>query len=824
MSMAEHTKTPRASESPSPGDTAVEERIRKLLLTPEQLFFDVDAGKVADLDDGGKVFDVIGQPRALKALEMAIQVNAKGYNVFATGMAGTGKRTAITKMLAAVVSQKRKLRDIAFVHNFARPDAPEVLYFPKGRGTEFQERMKRLTEHVAKEVRALFQNLTFRDTRDKLLVETEGQESRTLADFENRLRDDGFRIVQVEGDENQDPRSDIVPVVDGEAVDFQELQKHVSEGRLDPERWESMRERYYKHLDEMEHLYRDLRIKRNEVEESISDLRAKTLKPKVDEAIQDIRNDFDDPAISAYLDRVAADIAENSTVFLPDAPPKDELGNPPRRRYEVNVVLDHGETEGAPVIFERQPDYHRLVGRQDQTFDSHGEPHTSFVSIRAGSLIQASGGYLILRAEDILSDEDSWNALKRALQDGVVEIRNQPGPFNMQASGLNPAPVKVDVKVIIMGSENIYDVLYNTDEAFQKLFKVPAEFDSSMERTDEAVRRYIGFTRLITSDEGLKPLDHGGIAQIVRHGVRMSEFRSKLSTRFGIIADLIREADYWAGQMGKTVIDDQAVRRAQDERSHMHNLPEEKIDEEILSGELIISFQDNAVGRINGLAILDRGYYSFARPMVITARVSPGSDGIINIERESGLSGEIHDKGVYILEGFLQSTYARDFPISIRASVCFEQSYIEVDGDSASSTEIYVLLSAIAEIPLRQDVAVTGSVNQMGEIQAVGGVSEKIEGFYAICKQVGLTGSQGVIIPQKNIENVVLNREVERAVAEGMFHVYGVETVNEGLEILTGLEAGKRTQKGPFKSGTVNALVEKRLHEMARTMKEFGNS
>ncbi len=822
--MAQDPKTPRTSESPSPGDTAVVERIRSLVINHDQLSFDIAPSDVAALDDGGKVFDVIGQPRALKALEMAIQVHAKGYNVFATGMAGTGKRTAITKMLAAVMPEKRKLLDIAFVHNFNRPDAPEVLYFPKGRGAEFKDRMRKLTDELASEVRALFQDLSFRETRDKLLVETEGQESRTLAEFENRLRRDGFRIVQLEGDENQDMRSDIVPVVDGEAVDFQELQKHVSEGRLEPDHWESMRERYYKHLDEMEHLYRDLRKKRNEVEESISDLRAKTLKPKVDEAIEGIKKEFDDPIVVSYLDRAAADIVESSALFLPDAPPKDELGNPPRQRYDVNVVLDHGETQGVPVIFERQPDYHRLVGRQDQTFDPHGDPHTSFVNIRAGSLIQASGGYLILRAEDILSDEDSWNALKRALQDGVVEIRNQPGPFNMQASGLSPAPVKVDVKVVVMGSENIYDALYNTDEEFQKLFKVPAEFDSSMERTDEAVTRYIGFTRLITSDEGLKPLDHGGIAAIVRQGVRMSEFRSKLSTRFGIIADLIREADYWAGKMGKNIIDDEAVRRAQSERSHMHNLPEEKIDEEILSGELIISFRDNAVGRINGLAVLDRGYYAFARPMVITARVSPGNDGIINIERESGLSGEIHDKGVYILEGFLQSTYARNFPISIRASVCFEQSYIEVDGDSASSTEIYVLLSAIAEVPLRQDVAVTGSVNQMGDIQAVGGVSEKIEGFYAICKQVGLTGSQGVIIPRKNIENVILNREVEQAIANGMFHVYGVETVNEGLEILTGLEAGRRTQRGTFKAGTVNSLVEKRLQEMARTMKEFGSS
>jgi predicted ATP-dependent protease len=441
--------------------------------------------------------------------------------------------------------------------------------------------------------------------------------------------------------------------------------------------------------------------------------------------------------------------------------------------------------------------------------------------LRPGSLIQASGGFLVVRAEDILSEEESWNSLKRALQDGKTEIRNHPGPLSMPTHSLKPEPVAVDVKVIIMGNENIYDYLYNLDEEFQKLFKVPAEFDYVMDRHESATREYINFARMITRDEGLMPLEYEGIAAVVEFGVRMAESRSKLSTRFSQVADLIRESHYQARKANRNTITRDDVGAALDQRRYLYNMPEEKIDEMILSGELIISVQEKAVGRINGLAIVDRGYYSFARPMLITSRVAPGTDGIINIERESGLSGEIHDKGIYILEGFMQSTYARDFPLSIRASVCFEQSYVEVDGDSASSTEIYVLLSAIADIPLRQDTAVSGSVNQMGEIQAVGGISEKVEGFYEICRKTGLTGTQGVIIPRQNLPNLVLSKHVQRATRDGVFHIYAVETIDEGLEILTGLDAGKRTPKGPYKPGTVNARVEERLREMAYQVKHF---
>jgi predicted ATP-dependent protease len=384
--------------------------------------------------------------------------------------------------------------------------------------------------------------------------------------------------------------------------------------------------------------------------------------------------------------------------------------------------------------------------------------------------------------------------------------------------------VEIDTKIIIMGNEHVYDLLYNTDEDFPKLFKVPAEFDSVMDRDEKGTREYIHFIRRISREEELLEFDYSGIAAVIEYAVRIAEFKNKLTTRFSVVADLLREADYWGRKMGRSGIDREIVLRTLEERHFLHNLPEEKIDEQILSGEILMALSGSMVGRINGLAILDRGYYSFGRPLVITARTAPGHDGIINIERESGLSGEIHDKGVLIIEGYLQTQYARDFPLSIRASICFEQSYIEVDGDSASSAEIYALLSAIAELPLRQDLAVTGSVNQMGDIQPVGGISEKIEGFFEICRKTGLTGNQGVIIPLLNMPNLVLSAGVQEAVGAEKFHLFAVSNVDEGMEILTGIPAGSKGSRGTYPPASVNGKVQKRLREMAMQVKDFGGN
>ena len=804
-----------ASESPN---RASAPRSGSNELTAEEVRFGVSAEEIEQLDDGNERFDIIGQPRALRALRLAIDIESKGYNIFATGLAGTGKRTAIMRMLKEYRPGKRLPKDIAYVHNFKQPDQPKVLYFEPGEAGEFRTRVSQIIDAYRRVLSTLPFHTNYKGERGRLMLQAEERETQAVSEFEQKLNAEGFEIVQV--DENDDLHADIAPIYQGESASFDDLQRMVSKGEIQEQVWNEIREKYYRFIDEMKQIFHSLQTERTGVEESLQALQIDLVRPEIEAEIARVRLDFPDARVHHYLDDLTEDLFDHMNWFRSEDAARDD--DPPQMwRYGVNVIIDHSETQGVPIILESHPDYQKLFGSQDAGGDSGGERTNTFMQLRAGSLLQASGGFLILRAEDILGGQDAWNSLKRALQDGNTEIRPAPSPFG-QGSSLKPEPIEIAVKVIIMGSEHIYDYLYNVDEEFQKLFKVPAEFDSVMIRNDSSTREYVGFMRLICRDEGLRKIDYSGIAAVVEYGVRLSEFRDRLSTQFSKIADLIREADYWAGREHRGRISREDVRRALQERKFLYDLPEEKIDEQILSGELLISVHESALGRINGLAVIDRGYYSFARPILITARVSPGTDGIINIERESGLSGEIHDKGVYILEGFLQSTYARSFPLSMNASVAFEQSYVEVDGDSASSTEIYVILSAIADIPLRQDIAVSGSVNQMGQIQPVGGISEKVEGFFEICKKMGLTGTQGVIIPRQNLSNLILTEELQQTVADGKFHIYTAETIDEGLEILTGMETGSRTPKGNFPARSINALVEKRLREMAELVKEFG--
>lgn len=776
-------------------------------LTPEAVRFAIPEEEVEEAARLTGQFDIIGQPRAVRALELAVALRAKGYNVFATGMPGTGKRSTITKLLRAQPFEKKRLRDIVFVHNFLQPDQPVALYFEAGKARGFRDQLRRLVELLQEESSVLFEQKPFKEARDKLMVETEEKENKKLAEFDKRLEDEGFAIVQV-NDEEEKEHTDIAPVVDGEATSFDDLQRRVNTGELHAADWSRIREKYYHFMDELDRIFQELRMGRLEVEKKLYELQLETMEPVVRKEIKQIRDAFPEEKSGLWLDQLEDDILGNLDLFMPADEESSEEAERQLERYGVNIVVDHTNTTENPLIVESHPDFQKLFGAQE--YRGEQDNRLGYQTLRAGSLIHASGGYLVLRAEDILSQEDAWNGLKRALQDGNTEIRNTPSPFTPPGQAIKPEPVDIDVKVIIMGSEHIYDFLYLQDEEFGKLFKVPAEFDSVMDRTPETTQQYIAFMEMICQEEELLSLTTDGKAAVLEYGVRLSEFRGKLSTRFSMVADLIRESHHWARIEGKEAIDRESVERSQAERQHLYNLPEEKFDEQVVSGEMLLSVRGRRVGCINGLSVLDRGYYAFGRPMLITARVAPGSEGIINIERESGLSGEIHDKGMYILQGFLQATYAHDFPLSINASIAFEQSYVEVDGDSASAGEAMALLSAIGEIPMRQDVAMTGSVNQLGQVQPVGGISEKIEGFYAVCKISGLTGEQGVIIPRSNTQNLILSREVQNAVDAGEFHIYVVESIDEGLHILTGMKAEQ-----------VMRRIGKRLREMAQQVKEF---
>ncbi len=786
-------------------------------LEPEVVRFQVSEKEIELQDHSDRPRQIIGQPRAVEALRLALAIRAKGYNVFAAGPSGTGKRTAIMRVLKEQPFQRDRMRDIAYVNNFNQPDRPRVLYFSPGDAGRFRRRIQELLDALKEQLPALLEKGGFREERDRIMLDMEGREAEALQSFETQLSGEGFTIVQISEEEEQ--RSDISPVIDGEPVALDELHARVNEGSLSRKHLKRIRTRYYQLMDQMNQMFFNLRGERIIAENQLQALQKETIEPLLEQQAGAIARDFVGDDIQLFLRDMKKDLLENLDLFVPDDPSREQEIHQELLRYGVNIVADHSETAQIPVIFESHPDYHKLFGTQEMNPELEGRH--GFLSLRAGSLVGASGGYLVLRAEDVLSQEELWNGLKRALQDGQTEIRTPPTPFGAPMPMLKPEPITLDMKVILMGSEHIYDLLFYQDEEFGKLFKVLSEFDTVMENLPETRQAYMDFMRMICQEEGLLPLNNPGIAAVIEYGVRLGEFRNKLSTQFSLVADLLRESSHWATSDGGSVIDRKAVEKAREMRRFLHNLPEEKYDEQISSGEMILQVRGERIGAINGLSVLDRGYYAFGRPMLITARVAPGSDGVINIERESGLSGELHDKGMYILQGFLQATYATDFPLSVNASIGFEQSYAEVDGDSASSTEIYVLLSAIGELPLRQDIAVTGSVNQFGQIQPVGGISEKIEGFYATCRLMGLTGTQGVLIPRTNIQNLILSREVQEAVEAQQFHIFAVHTVDEGIELLTGTTAGVRGGDGHFPKNTVNGMVERRLRQMAAQVKDF---
>ncbi len=787
-------------------------------LPADQISISIDVNEIEELQKTIELPDVIGQPRALRALQIGTEIRARGYNIFVTGQSGTGRTTSIKKVLSHYQSKDVPLVDTLFVYNFTKPDYPQVLYLPQGEGKTFKHAVHQLVEDMKSLIRKKLDSDAYKQERDRLIGMIDQEENRALTDFEEKLLTENFKLVHIHEEDSES--TDIVPLYNGEAVDFEKLQQLVKAGKIDNAYWNRTRERYYQLMDEMRRLFQELKEGRSALEKELESLQIETVTPGVEEEVERLQEHYTEPSVSAYLEALKNDIVHHLFLFLREQP-SDEGGNPALVRYGVNVMVDNSTAEQVPVIFEHHPTTSNLFGAIESRLDLNGQSRSTFMMIKAGSLIRASGGFLVLNAQDILRDEDLWDQLKRVLQTEQVEIQPSEHVVSFQYTMMKPQPIKIDTKVIVVGSENLYDNLYNQDTDFHKHFKISAEFDSVMPLSQDNLARYIGFIKMIQDDERLLPFESRGIARIVEHGILLAEQRDKISTQFSLIADLLRESSYWAAKMGHSQVGHEAVEKALYERKYLAGLPEEKLVEMISTGEIQMKFSGAQTGIINGLAIHDRGYYSFGLPTVVSARVAPGNEGIINIEREVGLSGEIHDKWVLILEGYLRNKYAHSFPLSMYASLCFEQSYSEIDGDSASAAEIYALLSAVAETPFDQGIAVTGSVNQMGEIMPVGGISEKLEGFFTMCKLFGLSGSQGVLIPKKNTHNVMVNTEVREAIEQGKFHIYPINTIDEGLEILTGMVSGARSARGVFPKDSINAHIEHRLKEMANQVKNY---
>ena len=627
---------------------------------------------------------------------------------------------------------------------------------------------------------------------------------------------------------------EIFPVLEGQMVPIEDISKMVHEGKLDGPVAEEIERKYEQFRQEFTVVYRKTLTLSRELASELSYLEQEAASVLVDGVIEELKEKYPGTSVSEYLEEVRHHLLDNLDPFKeregdsedqpegleglpkPQGPERD-----PFRVYGVNVILAHDGDSESPVIFETTPTYANLFGTIQRAYDARGGWTSDFMDLRGGSLLRADGGYLIMYSLETISEPGVWRALKRTLNHNRLEIQPLEMFYPFGGSALKPEPIQINVKVILIGDREMYELMYDFEEDFRKIFKVRVEFDEEMAMNDSVIAEYAGRLRALSEKENLWPFDRGAFAAILEYGVRRAGRRNKVTARFVDIADLAREANYEAKAANETVVRAAHVRKALSSKMERHNLIETRIREMIEEGTLLVDVSGQRVGQVNGLSVLEIGGYAFGKPVRITATAALGKAGLINIERESNLSGRFHDKGVHIIAGFLRSHFAQNKPLSLAASICFEQSYSGVDGDSASSTEVYALVSALAGLPLRQDVAVTGSMNQQGDIQAIGGVNEKIEGFYDVCRIKGLTGTQGVAIPAANVEDLMLREDLLEAVAARKFHVWPIARIEQGIELLTGVPAGNRNGDGTFAAGTAFALLDARLAEMAEALKEY---
>jgi ATP-dependent Lon protease len=773
---------------------------------------------------------VVGQDRALRALKMGVELAAPGYNVYVCGLAGSSRGGMIAKMIEEMEPQSQPAPDRCYVNNFKNPDRPRLITLARGQANSFKKEMQAGIEFLRRRIPQVFEGEPFQRQRTRIVERFTAREKELMDDFTRRIAKEQFALGRMQVGAVALP--EIFPLLEGQMVPIEEIPKLVQEGKLETALAEDLERKYEQFRQEFTVVYRKTLTLSRELASEMSYLEQEAASVLVDGVIEELKEKYPGAQLSEYLEEVRHHILDNLDPFKeregegeqnnPEEGPKPSTGEKdPFRVYGVNVILAHSKEESCPVVFETLPSYTNLFGTIHRSYDSRGGYTSDFMDLRGGSLLRADGGFLIMYALDALTEPGVWRTLKRTLNHGKLDIQPLDAYFPFGSAALKPESIEVNVKIILIGDRELYELLYDYEEDFKKVFKVRAEFDEEMLMSDEVIRQYGGRLRKLSEDEKLCPFDRTAVAAMLEYGVRLAGRRNKVTARFTELLDLAREACFVARDAGESPVTSVHVRQALDARIERHNLYETKINEMIQEGVLLIDTHGERIGQVNGLSVYELGGYSFGKPVRITATAALGKAGIINIEREANLSGRIHDKGMQIISGYLRNKFAQDKPLSLAASICFEQSYSGVDGDSASSTEIYALLSALSGLPLRQDVAVTGSVNQQGDIQPIGGVNQKIEGFFDVCKARGLTGAQGVIIPIENVEDLMLRDDVIEAVGEGKFHVMPVTTIDEGIEILTGVRAGKRGEDGKFEEDSVSARVDTRLRELAKTLKEF---
>lgn len=776
---------------------------------------------------------VLGQDRLASSMEFGIGIRKEGYNIFALGPNETGKRSHIQQYLEENAPDTGAPDDLCYVNNFDEKYKPNVLRLPPGHGRDLQEDMDKLIEELPPTLKSAFETEEYQNRKQALQDEVQQEQDQTLEDLQNKAREKGLALMRTPAGFSFAPLNE-----EGEMMSEAEMEQ------LSKEEKEELQDKTEELQKELQDIIRQMPATKRKIREKKKELDKEVAQIAIEDLLDELRDKYSElEKVQNFLDAVENDIVENVQEILQSQQqegqnalaqllgggqkqPQDPLssGRSIFDRYRVNLIVDNGDTENAPIIYEDKPSYKNLTGRIEHQ-SRMGALTTNFNMIKSGSLHRANGGYLIIDARQVLMEPFAWEALKRALKSGELKIESPGKSYSMFSTvSLEPEAVDLDVKVILLGQRMLYYLLCEVDPEFQKLFKVEADFEDEIDRTEESHEKYLHFLAGLIQENDLRHFNRKAAARVIEQSSRMVSDNKKLSTKTEEVKDLLVEADHWASENDHEYVQEEDVEKAIHQKIYRSARLRDKVHEAINRDDIYIDTEGENVGQVNGLSVMKIGNLMFGRPNRITARVELGKGEIINIEREVDMSGPVHSKGVLILKGYLGERYAQERPLSMSASLVFEQSYSHIDGDSASAAELFALLSAIGKIPLKQSFSCTGSVNQHGVIQPIGGVNEKIEGFFDICDERGLTGEQGVLIPQTNEKNLMLRNDILEAVEDEQFYIYSIETIEEGMELLTGLDMGEADESGNYPEGTVNYKINQQLDRMAKNRKEFESS
>ncbi|MBI5739963.1 MAG: AAA family ATPase [Nitrospirae bacterium] len=767
-------------------------------------------------DEISPLKETIGQKRALNALRFGLGIDSHGFNIYILGESGTGKMTTIRKILEEKAANEPVPADLCYVYNFKNPDMPRALSLPPGTGLALHKDMDELITALRQEIPKIFESKEYEKQRSKLLEDFQQKQKKFFSDLEEEAKAKDFTLRKtVSG-------LVLLPVkTTGETLSEEEYEA------LEPKVKEKIEAIGRELQEKLDDVIRIVREEEKKIKDMMTQLEREATLSSVGHRIDELKSKYKyHENVINYLEEVKEDILahlddfkaqEEQAAPLPFMKPAKT--EPSFVRFVVNVFVNNSELKGAPVVIESNPTYYNLFGRVEHKVQ-YGIAVTDFTMIKTGSLQAANGGYLVVDALEMLKNIFAYDALKRTIKDKVIKIEDVWEQYRLISTvTLRPEAIPFNVKIILVGSPRLYYLLYNLDEEYRELFKVKADYENRMDRNPENMLRYASFIKTKCDERGLKPFDKGAVAKIIEYGSRLAGHQLKLSAKFSDVADLLREADYWAGEKKNGAVTAEDIEKALEEKTYRSNKVEQKILEATQEGTILMDTEGAVAGQINGLSVLDLGDYSFGMPSRITAKSYAGRAGIVNIERETKMSGRIHEKAILILTAYLGAKYAVKHSLSLTASLTFEQLYGGIEGDSATCAEVYALLSSISGVPIKQSFAVTGSMNQHGEVQPIGGVNEKIEGFFEVCKLSGLNGQHGVIIPKRNLLNLMLKKEVTLAVEGGKFNIYSIENVEDGIEILTGMQPGEMQPDGTYPEGTFNYLVAKRLKELADALK-----